>query len=378
MINVRRRLVLLLLVLSLLCGYTAHQLWHAHAASDRLQLVRRPAGVQTRDDAELLSGWLDQVNDVWEVGKNHQRVKLALTDVVAGARSATVNVMCAGKQVAMGTVVDRSGYVLTKASEVVAVPGELECRFYDRRRLPARVVGHLEQYDLAMLQVKADDLRPAQWTTADSPTVGSLVATTSLRREPLALGVVSIGPQEVAKDAVLGIRLRDAAEGVLITDVVPQSAANLAGLQAGDIVLRMDRDPVTRSKQVVAEVDTRLPGDGVQLAVRRGKEELTLEAHLGRRTELDVEYNDFQSFLGGDLSFRRSGFPQVIQHDTFLLPEHCGGPLVDLEGRVVGINIARAERIASYALPAAVVLPWIEQLKQGKTDTSDSSVARRN
>ena len=76
---------------------------------------------------------------------------------------------------------------------------------------------------------------------------------------------------------------------------------------------------------------------------------------------VDIENSDFQSFLGGDLSVRRTGFPTVLQHDTFLLPQHCGGPIVDLDGRVVGINIARAERIASYALPAKEIQPWIEQ-----------------
>jgi len=37
------------------------------------------------------------------------------------------------------------------------------------------------------------------------------------------------------------------------------------------------------------------------------------------------------------------------------MPEQCGGPLVDVHGRVIGINIARAERIATYALPAKIV-----------------------
>ena len=30
----------------------------------------------------------------------------------------------------------------------------------------------------------------------------------------------------------------------------------------------------------------------------------------------------------------------------------CGGPLVDLDGRAVGLNIARADRTATYAIPA--------------------------
>ena len=98
-----------------------------------------------------------------------------------------------------------------------------------------------------------------------------------------------------------------------------------------------------------------------KLTVTRDDTNLEITAKLGRRADLDIENSDFQSFLGGDLSVRRTGFPTVLQHDTFLLPQHCGGPIVDLDGRVVGINIARAERIASYALPAKEIQPWIEQ-----------------
>ena len=41
-------------------------------------------------------------------------------------------------------------------------------------------------------------------------------------------------------------------------------------------------------------------------------------------------------------------------------------PLVDLDGRTVAINIARAGRVASFAVPASVVLPLLEELKSGK------------
>ena len=379
MTSARLRLAVLLLILSLLSGYSAHQLWHAQRPFNPLQLVRRPVSVQTRDDAALLSGWLEQVDNGWEVGKNHHKVKSAFSKVVAEARRGTVRVLCNGRQVAMGTIVDPHGYILTKASEVITAPEPLECQLSDRRQLAAQLVGHLLPYDLAMLHVAADDLQPVAWAIGQPPEVGSLLATTTTgSREPLAVGIVSVAPQEVAGDAVLGVRLRDArdaGEGVLITEVLPGSAAELAGLRQGDVVLQVDQDAVAQSDEIVAEIGGRLPGDDVKLHVRRGQEDLTLEARLGRRTELEVEYSDFQSFLGGNLSFRRTGFPQVIQHDTFLLPEHCGGPLVNLEGRVVGINIARAERIASYALPAAAILPWIERLKQG---LSDASVARRN
>jgi serine protease Do len=38
-----------------------------------------------------------------------------------------------------------------------------------------------------------------------------------------------------------------------------------------------------------------------------------------------------------------------------LPPWLCGGPLVDLDGKVIGINIARASRVSTYALPSKLV-----------------------
>jgi S1-C subfamily serine protease len=65
----------------------------------------------------------------------------------------------------------------------------------------------------------------------------------------------------------------------------------------------------------------------------------------------------------GPLSHRRDDFPAAIQHDTVLRPSDCGGPIVDVAGNVIGINIARADRTASYALPSAAVLELFDKLK---------------
>jgi serine protease Do len=64
----------------------------------------------------------------------------------------------------------------------------------------------------------------------------------------------------------------------------------------------------------------------------------------------------------GELSPRRSGFPEVIVHDSVLAPEHCGGPIIDISGRIVGINIARAGRHATYAIPSTSVLELTRRL----------------
>ena len=133
-----RRLIVLLVLLSLLSGYGAHQLWHAQRPFNPLQLVRRPVSVQTRDDAALLSGWLDQVDNGWEVGKNHQKVKSAFAKAVSRVSRSTVRILRQGETVAMGTVVGSEGMIVTKASEVINAPGKLECQLFNRRKVGGR------------------------------------------------------------------------------------------------------------------------------------------------------------------------------------------------------------------------------------------------
>ena len=56
-----------------------------------------------------------------------------------------------------------------------------------------------------------------------------------------------------------------------------------------------------------------------------------------------------------------------MQHDTVLDPDECGGPLLDTKGNVVGINIARAGRVVSYALPSSLILPqMISMLEEAR------------
>ena len=40
--------------------------------------------------------------------------------------------------------------------------------------------------------------------------------------------------------------------------------------------------------------------------------------------------------MGVGVSSRADDFPAVLQHDTVLRPVDCGGPVVDLSGKVVG------------------------------------------
>ena len=62
---------------------------------------------------------------------------------------------------------------------------------------------------------------------------------------------------------------------------------------------------------------------------------------------------DTMNKMGGHrYSLVVDNFAKVIQTDMPIQPEDCGAPVVDLDGRVIGIALARAGRIKSFILPA--------------------------
>jgi hypothetical protein len=65
--------------------------------------------------------------------------------------------------------------------------------------------------------------------------------------------------------------------------------------------------------------------------------------------------------MGGEISQVRDGFPAVIQTDMILNPEECGGPVLDLQGEVVGLVVARAGRIRSYVIPSETIVAMLQR-----------------
>ena len=101
------------------------------------------------------------------------------------------------------------------------------------------------------------------------------------------------------------------------------------------------------------------PGESVRLTIKRRNESSemdTLEMNAGIRDFGVLRETENDSKVNGPRNVRLSGFDRVIQHDTVLDPEDCGGPVLDLSGRAVGLNIARAGRVVTYSLPASLVI----------------------
>lgn len=298
--------------------------------------------------------------------KNHDSIRKAFRDSVQPVRSSTAVVLGDGVQVALGTVVAADGLLLTKASEL---RGKLEVKLPDGKATAAEVVGVNEPHDLALLKIARGGLTPVSWAE-HPPLPGSWLATPGPSDLPLSVGVVSVAARSLRPRGVLGVSLKLDADRALVEQVLPGSAAAKAGLQPNDVITRLEGQLVETSQKLMEMLQNRLPGDKVQLQVRRGEEERDVTATLGSIPGLPADRQsrfDRMNLLGGELSTRRTNFPSALQHDTILRPEDCGGPLVDLDGQVVGLNIARSGRIESYAIPTPAVLALLEDLRAGRS-----------
>jgi serine protease Do len=296
--------------------------------------------------------------------KSSPKFLSAFREAVVQPSQSTVRILCDDKQVALGVVVKADGWILTKASVLKENP---ICKFSDDRWFEATVVGIHEDHDLAMLKIDAEGLNPISWHQSKTTPVGFWVVSAGPTDLPVAVGVVSVAARE-DNPAFLGIKMKPAKE-VTIASVEKDSAAAKAGLKANDAILMIAGTKITDREVLFDTLQKYKPGDIVTLRLRRGKEEFEVEAKLGKRP-LDAYNKDsrseMQNKMGSTLSERREGFPLVLQHDTVLHRDDCGGPLVDLDGKVVGINICRKGRAETLAVPSEAILPILRDLMSGK------------
>jgi serine protease Do len=310
--------------------------------------------------------------------RDNPRVQAAFREVVAQPSRSVVRVRADGRDVALGTVVAADGWVITKYSELPDDVKELTVLIRGVRAVEAKVVGVDPKTDLAMLKADATDLTPVTWGDSKTAAVGELLASPGPALEPVGFGVLSVAARNVrlrdlppptpsANAGFLGVSLEEDTGGARIVQVSAKSAAEKAGLKVGDVVTLIAQTPIIDSETMVNTIQRHKPGDVVPIKFRRGDQVGEVKATLEKRpADNGFDRRDYQNRLGSTLSSRRGGFPQVLQHDMALKPYDCGGPVVDLDGKAIGINIARAGRVESYAIPAEAVQRLIPDLKSGK------------
>ncbi len=258
-------------------------------------------------------------------------------------------------EVAYAVVISTDGYLLTKAS-VVEGKTDLSVRIDRSVFSDPKIVMIDPRWDLALLKIKAEHLKPLAIRQGADPEVGTWLvvngATTRSRRRILA-GIVSANSRPIpgSGGAILGVGLREGNLGLEITSVAAGSGAETADIRIGDRILKIGDLEILRIEELTTQLEGKKVGTFVDLSILRNEEKIDAIVQLLPRRQL-YPIQDRNDQMSGDFSLRRSGFPRVIQHDIVGNRHTMGGPVIDLSGQLVGMNIARANRAETYAIPA--------------------------
>jgi serine protease Do len=313
------------------------------------------------EEKQAVDAQTDEFND---------SLKPALTD----AAKSTVRVWSGRNRLAYGTVVGDGSRVLTKWSEVARSNGNIRVESSTGEAAPAKVVGVYEDDDIAVLETTGTPLVPVKWSP-EGPKLGGFLAAPQPDGRPAAFGVVSVLERNLRETdkAYLGVEAdpRFEGPGVRIAGISEDSGASAAGLKPGDIILKVGERPISGLLELKNSLVGISPGSTVKVIARSGGKEKTFDVLLGNRPNLMTNFPGdrlrVMERMGGEISRVRDSFSRAIQTDMRPQPDQIGGPVVDLQGRVIGITIARADRTRSFVMPAAAVQ---ELLKKEPVDPS--------
>ena len=178
-----------------------------------------------------------------------------------------------------------------------------------------------------------------------------------VRRGRIGAYIQELTP-EVAKQ--LGL---DQSKGVLISDIVPDSPASRAKLEAGDVVLRLNGTRITSAAMFRNRISLTSPNSSVKLTIiRRGREKrikvkldaLDMKQRKGERSETaspvnhdeyGLEIQDLNSSLRAQLRLGKRGGVLISQ----VLPNSVAEEAGLRAGQVIlSVNQKRVKNVKSF------------------------------
>ena len=285
----------------------------------------------------------------------------SLTDPYADS---IVNIIVDSRDACYGVVIDDEGHVLTKASELGSGARRIDVLLGDGLSVQGKRIAVDRALDLALLETGISDVTPVLFDVNAEPELGDAVISVGRGMAPLALGFRGLGAyvsggSDAASRAYLGVAMRQPTDeeraaipggiGQVVSAVMPGSGAAEAGMVEGDVILRIDGVVAATPESAASPIRSHAPGEQVSVEFMHGAERRTVPMRI-----LRPSFGEQRVALAGGaiLSRRATGFGEVIQHDSIIPAQNMGGPIVDSRGRVVGMNIARADRMKTYALSA--------------------------
>ena len=314
-------------------------------------------------------------------GRDSKEVQQAVAGLVAKINPSVVRLVAVNEAEdqaeALGTIVSDSGLVVAKKSDL-QLPVKVQA---GEQWVKTEMVAFDPISDLALLQLKPNaemkfvSIQEVA-NLVDNEFVGQVVL--SVAKSPAdaqlvaSLGTIMVAPQEFGPTAArqgvdLGLVFEAATKrqsrrtGLGISRVYPGSLAVQAGLQSGDRLVSIDGRDVLDEPELQRTLSKVVGGQTVRFSILRQGELLSFRVRLPSQLPLI-----WDRWGGGPFSGRRFGFGTVIAHDSVIDPSDCGGPLIDLAGNFVGINVSRAMRTTTYAVPAKEVLRLVDKYQQSR------------
>ena len=302
----------------------------------------------------------------------------ALEPILSDAAKSAVTIWTRGtnKPIAYGTVVGDGTSILTKWSEIERFADMLFVNGAKDQGAKAEVAGVFTEEDLVLLSIpteaaEVEDLTAAKFHLSDL-SLGRFLVATRPDGKLAGFGVVGVLERNLRETdkAHLGIMadFQYSGAGIRIANVHPEYGAAEAGLRSGDVILQVNERKISGLLELKNALSGKSPGDKVTLRIETAGKERDVEVLLSNRPVIGQfaggRLNAMER-MGGELNGIRDSFSQVVQSDMKIQSNQIGGPVVDLEGRVVGITMARADRTRTYIMGGAA----IEDLLKKKSDT---------
>lgn len=278
--------------------------------------------------------------------------------------------------------------LITKASEIEKKE-PLTIRLGEQES-PVRIISIDQKRDLALISCDLEGLQPVDLRVDLAP-VASLVLTPG--RKELTPGVITqparpapakgyehnVEPDQPR--GYVGIVLSQEEDAPTIAQVELDSPADSAGLLEGDIITALNGKTVKQTEDLAAQLNDSSPGQKVTFKVKRDEEEIDISLILDPRPAKSATKKDRRAEMrdaslssltasGGSISKRRADFPLALYHDTRLQANEMGTPLLNADGEFLGLNIARALRHRTLALPASEIRAFYREqlIKEWNTD----------
>ena len=93
--------------------------------------------------------------------------------------------------------------------------------------------------------------------------------------------VADVGRANARRRATLGIQMDTNAEAVVVQAVTDGGGAAVAGIMPGDTITKIGETAVANATEMRRALNTKKPGDTVEVTIKRGTEEVKLQVKLG-------------------------------------------------------------------------------------------------